>query len=488
MNKEKMKKLTIVLVVTFLFVSTSIAVLPGKAETEELAFPDVTISSTAVVDVDVGTVVNKLDLSALPLTEHIKRIEKTKDGIRLTIDSEIGLTSTDADDVSISPAVEKTEDVDSWQLELFLDKGTNYFENTTDQEDAYAITNDFNSGTYQYLAVKRARTYSTSNTTIVVTYADSLSANISSTDDVTNTTIFNDFIATQKLLWFRLDLETSNSSRPYILHIAFDELVCDAIYIFSLPVAQDFRDERYLEIYMGTDETAVDTSSLSDSVEWQKIYKQQADYTENFKDNSVKGVGFETADDFEQKLYEAWVALINNEIGYAMQSYYGLSSIDVGDIRDYQITAMKTNTILNRDLSDTIYQTLRNERSQSSAIQTYLREARKNTIRRFTITTNVKPNVIKEDNDAEDITDTSNAVVAAAERSKGTATSFGTNILDKVTNALGKISEPLGIFIAKARTKANLAGISDNWLLIGAVGGSILITAVVVYLITKRKR
>lgn len=488
MKLNTKNRMLAIIILASLIVVNSACISNSHAETTEAdLWPAVTILSTADIDVDINSVsLSQMSRQALFDTEHLSNIQVTKTGLRMTIKSELSLNS-DVDDAVIDPAVEVMDDVSSWQLELFLDKGTPFIKNETDQTDAYVITDDFNSNTYNLLAIPKARSNSTSATTITISYSDALSGNISDSADTTNTTILNELVPVQKFLFYRLDLEQTNSSRPYILHIAFDELMCDAIYIYSLPSTQDFRDERYEEIWMGLDAAAINVSELADTTEWQKIYKLGADYTENFQTNTAKGVGFETADEFEDALIETWVKIINNEIG----AYLYAEAIDIGDIDDYTLTECNLKCGAPRPLSEEIYDSLRVERNEASAAETYTKETRDNTIRRFTITTAIKPNILKENDDAEGISDVSNALLAAAERSKGSSTSFATNILDKVTGATQKISEPLAAFIVRARLKAYELGLSDTAILsiiiVSASLGGIGFIATIAWLIARKK-
>ncbi|MGC9779053.1 MAG: hypothetical protein HZR80_07405 [Candidatus Heimdallarchaeota archaeon] len=485
----KNKILTSIILASLILVSSASISNSHAATTEVEIFPDMTIVTTADIDIKTANSVllSKMSRQTFFDTEHISNLQVITTGLRMTIKSELSISSSDVDDVSIDPAVEVTDDVSSWQLELFLDKGTPYIKNETDQTDAYAISDDFNSNTYNLLAIPRARSNATNATTIIISYSDALTGNISDPADTTNTTILNELVPVQKFLFYRLDLEQTNSSRPYILHIAFDELMCDAIYIYSLPATQDFRDERYEEIWMGLDANPINVSKLNDTTEWQKIYKLGADYTEDFQDNTVRGVGFETADEFEDTLYETWVKIINNEIG----AYLHAKAISIGDIDDYKLTECVMKCTCPPPLSKDIYDTLRVERNEASAAETYVKETRDNTIRRFTITTAIKPNILKENDDAEGISDVSNALIAVAQRSKGSSTSFATNILDKVTGTTQKISEPLAAFMVRARLKAYEHGISDAGIIaiivVTAGIGTAASIATIVLLATRKK-
>ena len=478
------------IVLGLLALNLSGLMIKGSGETTEIEmFPDVTITTTATITLDTDATVNsKSQLLSFPDTEYISNIRLLPNGqLRMDITSEMVISSSDVEKVNIDCTTEKEDEVASWQLERFLDKGTtNYFENTTDQTDAYEITDNFNSVTYQYLAIHKARSASTSNTVIKTSYSDALAGNISIAIDTTNTTIFDKFLPVQQHLFFRLDLEATNSSRPYIININFDELICDAIYIYDLPATQNFTDERYAEIFMGSATTAENVSGYALTSEWEQVMAHGADYTENFQDSTVKGVGFKTADEFENALYETWVAILNNEIGSLM----GANSIEVGDIDDYSLDMMRLNSIIDGSASSALYEIFEQKLESHSAIETVLDAVKDDTIRRFTITSSIAPDVLKEDADAEQITDLSNAVIASAERADGKATSFSTNILDKFTNAVGKISDPLACFMAKARTGLHEISVSDNWILIiaisaGVVGTGLIIT--IIALVVRRK-
>ena len=484
----KKQHILALMVLGFFVLNLSGIMMKGSAETDEIEmFPDVTITTTATILIHNDATANYKQLSSFPNTEHISNVRLTTNGLQMDIESEMVLSSSDVEKVNIDCTTEKEDDVASWQLERFLDKGTtNYFENTTDQTDAYEITDNFNSATYQYLAIHKARSALTSNTVVNVSYSEALAGNISIADETTNTTIYNKFLPVQQHLFFRLDLENVNSSRPYIININFDELICDAIYIYDLPAAQNFTDERYAEIFMGSATTAENVSGYALTSEWEQVMAHGADYTENFQDSTVKGVGFKTADEFEDALYETWVAILNNEIGSMM----GANSIGVGDIDDYSLDMMRLNSIMDGSASSALYDIFEQKLESHSAIETVLDAVKDDTIRRFTITSSIAPDVLKEDNDAEQITDLSNAVIASAERADGKATSFSTNILDKFTNAVGKISDPLACFMAKARAGLHEISITDNWIIIiiaaSSVAGVAIMGTIIALIVKKR--
>ena len=494
--RRKTKILLLVIIVTmmtFNVVGMSSNNVSAATSFTEDHLPDVTIRSTAEIDLNANadTLARGIDLSWFIPTESVLALRKTDTGLRATVNTDILLTqNSEVNDNSIQPSVDKIDDVSSWQVERFLDASTPHIENTTDQTDAYEIANNFNSATYQYLAIGRARSNSTSATTIKISYSDALTGNISSSADTTNTTICNKLIPTIQFLIYRLDLEATNASRPYIIHIEFDELICDFIKIFDCPDAQNYKDERYATFYMGASSTAVNVSALGVTNEWEEILAHGSDYTKNWRDNVVRGVGFKSADTFEDKLMESWVAVLNNEIGAYLKSF-GIKSVTVGDIDDYSITDLLLNAQLAAETSKLIFDECTCSVAENSAVETYLTETKDRTIRSFTVTSSISPDVLSENDDAEGITDLSNAIIAAADKSKGSAITLGTDILDAVTSTLGKINEPLGAFFSSVRESAAAIVGGDNWLLLIIIGSSVVGTGLVIgitwFVISKKK-
>ncbi|MGC9779051.1 MAG: hypothetical protein HZR80_07395, partial [Candidatus Heimdallarchaeota archaeon] len=78
---------------------------------------DVTILTTAEIDIKTANsvVLSKMSRQTFFDTEHISNMQVTTTGLRMTIKSELSMTS-DVDEASIDPAVEVMDDVSSWQL------------------------------------------------------------------------------------------------------------------------------------------------------------------------------------------------------------------------------------------------------------------------------------------------------------------------------------------------------------------------------------
>lgn len=471
---NKIQKKAILLFFTVLFFSP---LLIRGAETNALEFPDIKLTITGDYDI----VVDTRNLKALSaLFDPFKTVPKGCEGIhsikhltgdkyRVSATTMVGLTDTPSDQmISVIPAV-TTGDKAVWLMKLFLDFGTELYENLTDTTDTWEYATNFNSLSYQYITFADVRSKSSSNTTIIFTYADSLTANISDSADVTNTTIYNNHLASEQNMWFRTDLHTTNSSRPYILHIAVDEMMSEAKWIFSLPSEQDFRDARYYDIYLGSTDTPVNTTDHT--YEYNEILDQPIDYTEKYLENDVLGVGYETESDFEKALLEAFATA------------YG---IDFADIDNYNITEALVDVLLSSQLSSHIYDEFDNEKDKSGVLNTYLAETKEKTIRTVTFTTEMSPKTLKESSNGEDVTDLSNGAIASSLKSRGKSTSFSANIFDKVCSlatSRNKITKALGIFATKARETAHAYGLSDNWILaiiiLGAISGLIVVTLVI---------
>ncbi len=464
----------------FLLVSILI-VLPGMLTSfaadeavNVINFPDLQIRVTGDVDVDTSTALylkQQLSLNGFVSEgeEGIHWIKYTKTGATIHVTTVMKMFVTEDGEEAVAIAdIETQEPVDSWILEKFLDTGTPYFQNSTDQTDAWAFTSDFSSITYQYMCIDRMRSRAAANSTITITYADSLSANISDSADVTNTTLFNAYLASEKFNWWRLDLKTANSSRPYILHMAFDEIACTYWSIFSLPADQDFRDTRYSEIFLGSSLTAIDITDLS-TLENQ-ILAEPIFYTNKVDASDGLAVGWETESDLEDDTLQSWADQLE---------------IDVSAIDNYNITGATAEVLLDAAISTTIYDTITNEKALSSDLPTYLGETKESTIKTFTLTTELSPKTLKESTGAEDVTDVSNAVIAGALSAKGRSTSFATNILTKICLAAArhKITKPFASFIIKTHEKLSAYGLSDGWILAIIIAGALFATIVVVLLL-----
>ncbi len=458
-SKNIKSKLCFFTFVILLSLSTTLTIA-ATDDVTTLAFPDITLTTTADVTIDTSASRYLAAIMADGFVPYgnlgIHEIYKDKLGkTHVILTTDVGLTGVETDnEVTCYAPIDKEGEVTSWQLEKFLNIGSYFIENTTDQKSGWTIATDFNSVSYQYALVLGMRSASSANASIIASYSDSLTGNIGWSNDTTNTTILNEFMATRANYWYRLDKETTNSSRPYVLHMNFADVICDAYYIFSLPADQALVDSRYAEIRMASSITSVNlTAPIYD---WQGIMKIPEDLKKKWSDNLVNGVGWEDADDVKDTLYETWATFLD---------------VTVSAIDSYNISDAWINTLLNAETSDYVYDTYRDEKAISSDLNTYVTEAKESSLRTVTITSEVTPKVLSESESAEDITDVTNAALASSVRSAGKSTSFSTKVLDWFVTSTGKVAKPIAVWMAKARTTLAERGITDNWLLIlGGIG------------------
>jgi len=465
---------------TLLSLNTVLA-FTAQGEDNTIPFPDITLTTTADITLDTSASVYSIEALRTygEFVPHgqigIHSVYKDKIGkTHVVLTLEYRLEATEADqDSAVSPAVDKEGQVASWMLEKFLALGSNFIENSTDQTAAlgWNITTDFNANSYQYALIDGMRSYGSGNVSLVVSYCDSLTGDISDADDTTNVTVHNEYMASGFNWWWRLDHEATNVSRPYILHMQFSSTVAEGYYVFSLPADQDFVDSRYVDIKVGSDSAAANLTTVDNT--WEKILARADDYQQKWTDNIINGVGWEDADDVKDSLYEAWATLLD---------------VSIDEIDSYNITEAWINTLINSGTAEDIYDTYKDEKTLSSDFDTYVTETKEETLRTVTVTSEVTPNVLSEDDNAEDITDVTNAALASAVRSAGKSTSFSTKVLDWLITSTGKISKPIAVWMAKARATLEERGISDNWILIGSIAGALGLGAIAMWLITKYRK
>lgn len=459
--KSKNIKSKICLFTFVMLLSLSSALAIGATDdVAVMAFPDITLTTTADVTIDTSASVYFeaiMNDGFVPYGEvGIHKLYQDKLGkTHVILTTDVGLTGVETDnEVTTYAPIDHEDEVASWQLEKFLDIGTYFIENTTDQSDGWEIATNFNSGSYQYILVLGMRSEGSNNASLVISYSDSLTGTLSDSADTTNTTVLDEYLATERNFWWRSDKETTNASRPYIIHMKFTSVICDAYYVFSLPADQAFVDSRYAEIRMASSTTAVNLTTPLYA--WQDIMRIPENYKKKWSDNLVNGVGWDDTDAVKDSLYEVWAALLD---------------IAITEIDSYNISAAWINTLLNAETSDYIYDTYRDEKSVSSDLNTYVTGAKEDSLRTVTITSEVTPDVLSESDSAEDITDVTNAALASSVRSSGKSTSFSTKVLDWFVSSTGKVAKPIGVWMAKARTTLAEKGITDNWILIlGGIG------------------
>jgi len=255
LNRKSKKQIAVVLFFVFLVASTTATqkLYADVPDVEQLTDKvSIVLSTEATVYVKDKTLLSPLKVNGIP----VKAVHMST-----TIDAPapIGVRSLpEALDANLIPN-EQDKARDDYSLELLLASASYQYKNTTEGDFGTGdLSDNFNSDTYKYLALKRMKAVSvSSNVSIVVSYSDSTSGNISSANDVTNITIFNEPLPYSHTYWFRLDLEATNSSRMYVINIKLTNVHADSIFIFSS--STDMKDTRYLNCYFDESDTPVST-------------------------------------------------------------------------------------------------------------------------------------------------------------------------------------------------------------------------------------
>ncbi len=390
----------------------------------------------------------------------------------VTVSSSIHLADPAADvDSTILPDVSAEAKKDDWSLTAML-ASANYLYKKTTEADLSDIVTDFDSSTYKYLAIKNLKATSvTSNVSVIVSYADSLSANISDSADTTNTTIFNEPVITRHTYWWRLDLETTNSSRKSILNIDFTNAHGDAIYIFSMTT--DMQDTRYRDIYLDNSDTPVSLSVLpgseitTQSINYMNFLRKPYNYMMDYRNSMMRTLGWRTADDLEESLEKDW----------ATQR----SDIDTtSDILDYDVTSAKMSISIDPDTAATIYKDIRDKAETTDDVQEILTYLREKYFRTVTIATDLKPDEIDNIKEADDADEVSNGIIAAIQKSLGRVNIFAENVLDRIVDSTGHINNNVATWIAAKLDALESSGISSTVILLAIFAGAAIVILIVV--------
>ena len=188
----------------------------------------------------------------------------------LTIDAPFDISNAvvdstvdDSNDVDVYPPHEESEQDIDFGLASLYGSATYLYKNSTDDCSLTYhewSTTAFSSNTYQYGMWENGRSISTTaNSSIVVTFYEDTTTSINFTETTTydNVTVYNDLDLGNQLLWFRFDLERTNSSRPYVRYITVTNLKVDGFFFFSLAADNKVTDNRYTSFYLGDDTTTL---------------------------------------------------------------------------------------------------------------------------------------------------------------------------------------------------------------------------------------
>lgn len=379
---------------------------------------------------------------------------------------------------NLIPSSKKEASLDDWSFERMLSSAS-YTKKIVDEADytAHDITNDFNSETVSYLAIRHLKAIASgTNTSIVVTFADSLSANISDSADVTNTTIFNKPTPASENWWWLLPQETTNSSRSFIINIELVNIHADEVYIYAM--SSDMFDLRYATAYLDNSQTPVSLSVQPGSYGtrtvdswssfWQDLWSWCTDPEEDYGESYGEAEGWATADGLEDDLEEDW-ADTSADID------------DTDDILDYNVTDMQMSFSIDTETAAMIYDDIKDKFDVSDSVADILAFLKDKYFRTVSISTDIKPEELDEDMDpAETADDVTNGIFAAIQKALGRVNTFALSLMNRTIDSVGHVNQNVAAFLTAKLNAFTDAGF-DPWILL-AVGLGILALAVLILL------
>jgi len=479
LKRKSKKQIAVVLFFVFLVAGTTATqkLYADVPDVEQLTDKvSIVLSTEATVYVKDNTLLSPLKVNGIP----VKAVHMST-----TIDAPIGVRSLPKSlDANLIPN-EQDKARDDYSLELLLASASYQYKNTTEGDFGTGdLSDNFNSETYKYLALKRMKAVSvSSNVSIVVSYSDSTSGNISDSADTTNTTIFNEPLPYSHTYWFRLDLEATNSSRMYVINIKLTNIHADSIFIFSS--STDMKDTRYLNCYFDESDTPVSTllksavnpetpygyDSLLPSTLWPKLFQTPPDPYTDYKKVNLLSAGWETADKLEDELEAKWA--------------HDSADIDsTDDIVDYQMSKMRFGFSLDTEEAAAIYKALKDRYELTDDARELLAYLKDNYFKTVTIGTDIKPSELDDIDAADTADEVSNGFYAAITRAMGRVNSFAVDILNRTVDAVGRINTNVAAFIsAKLNYLTEDLGLSPIVIIMVILGGLALVVLVVLRMV-----
>lgn len=177
-----------------------------------------------------------------------------------SVDKDLSLSITEKDIRVITEDEAQSEE--PMGLSFFYGSVTTLLENDTeDSFTTFTYATDFDLDSYNILYLEDFNSKGSSNVSIAVSYVETTSyVNLNSTYAY-NKTIYNEFVAQNDDVWFRLDLENTNSTfDEHVAHIAISNLDSNGLRSI-LRTAANTTDTRYGDIFVGDFDTAITLSS-----------------------------------------------------------------------------------------------------------------------------------------------------------------------------------------------------------------------------------
>ncbi|UJG43584.1 MAG: hypothetical protein K9W46_00030 [Candidatus Heimdallarchaeum endolithica] len=246
------------------------------------------------------------------------------------------IKSDDTGKIALNPRDSTEADKEDFGIPQLAGDKAYLVKSTTDTEYAKLnILDNFAVENYQYLLLENAMSISSNAITVKVSFANSLTADISNATQTNNVTLTSTIYAIRQTLWWNLAEETT-SAYPYVINIEITQVDLYGYYIFRFENNRYVIDTRYDILYLDTDDTPITTLSESintvehnyeryvrphtddlslkatvlDNLNETKMMSVQTPI-ESTSDMYVRAVGWTRADDLEDDLKEAWRQQLN---------------------------------------------------------------------------------------------------------------------------------------------------------------------------------
>jgi len=247
------------------------------------------------------------------------------------------IKSDDTGKIALNPRDSTENDKEDFGIPQLAGEKTYLVKSTTDAEyTKLNIVDDFSVENYQYLLLENAMSISSNAITVKVSFANSLTADISNATQTNNVTLTSTIYAIRQTLWWNLAEETT-SVYPYVINIEITQVDLQGYYVFKFSQDRYLIDTRYDVWYLDTDDTPISLlmqednnialpnyeqfvrphiedltikASTLDDLNETKMMSVQAPIS-NTEDMYVRAVGWTSASELEDDLKNAWIQQLN---------------------------------------------------------------------------------------------------------------------------------------------------------------------------------
>lgn len=346
--------------------------------------PDMTLITEAIITVDLEDLMVKGGVRSHVFDSITSTLAFPDIAVFNTDDTE------ETDKIGINPLFDVSDDEENFGFyELTGDKSKLVNNDTDTHYTQLDITDNFSVENYQYLIFEKLITYvQTSTSSLIVSFGKTSGANISTSAETYNCTIFSSVIyPISTNLWYNLACHT-NSTFSYVINIEAKNIKCDGYEVFKFDNGKFVSDSRYNVAYTDADESEVslstETISLGDRTLIELAGSTNSDMTiqattlsdlnttkmlsavsniDTQQDMHVVVRGWKTADELETSLYAMW------------RQQLGLKEGD--RITDYEITKGYWQNTINKGTAKLMQRELKSQLDSQTDYNALMNNVRK---------------------------------------------------------------------------------------------------------------